>query len=623
MLNTIHLYPNAEEENFNVSFLTSANDISIEDLVVMNMKEFEVIQNITILGYYLETDPEKIDINEHTININYKRKSDRLDIPKYKYLNPDRVAEMVFTIEIKTNVNQKIITKKILIPVEYNGFYYIGNKKWKTEWQLCDASTYNQRGKITLKSRMPIIIYQTKHRPIMDLEGMIHDTRTYSYALNSKSRFNSAKPKPKFINPMMIYSAKMGLEEAIVYMGAGPDISILSRSKAEYKEYDNLDEFYYFNINEVVFRVDKYMMDTNKHIASIVGMLKSLESNEFPVSYALLSNFEEEKQYWRCRIGYVGAAKSKNLLSFLEKGNTTIKMFERLLDNVTQMNLRLEEPYKRDIYALMKWMLYEFDNLKTRNNMDLNNKRIRKAEYIVQPTLGKKIAENIIKIIEKSGKSSQNIIDTLLEGFNFPSDIIISGMRSNGYLIKSDELVNDFTALSDLYYSSKGPNSLGENSSKMISQKYRNIHPSFMGSIDINVSSNSDVGMSGAFTPFVKLYNNFYFTPEGEPDQEMYMLAKDHDAHYKEIGYDKMQTPEDVSFDNYDEYLEYLKNKARPKRLDPEVIKIVEKVTDPFVPVVSKATITREDALQAEESSEDENQMDDSEDNEVNESEGE
>jgi len=623
MLNSIHLYPNAEEENFNVSFLTSANDISIEDLVVMNMKEFEVIQNITILGYYLETDPEKIDINEHTININYKRKSDRLDIPKYKYLNPDRVAEMVFTIEIKTNVNQKIITKKILIPVEYNGFYYIGNKKWKTEWQLCDASTYNQRGKITLKSRMPIIIYQTKHRPIMDLEGMIHDTRTYSYALNSKSRFNSAKPKPKFINPMMIYASKMGLEEAIVYMGAGPDISIISRSKAEYKEYDNLDEFYYFNINEVVFRVDKHMMDTNKHIASIVGMLKSLESNEFPVSYALLSNFEEEKQYWRCRIGYVGAAKSKNLLSFLEKGNTTIKMFERLLDNVTQMNLRLEEPYKRDIYALMKWMLYEFDNLKTRNNMDLNNKRIRKAEYIVQPTLGKKIAENIIKIIEKSGKSSQNIIDTLLEGFNFPSDIIISGMRSNGYLIKSDELVNDFTALSDLYYSSKGPNSLGENSSKMISQKYRNIHPSFMGSIDINVSSNSDVGMSGAFTPFVKLYNNFYFTPEGEPDQEMYMLAKDHDAHYKEIGYDKMQTPEEVSFDSYDDYLEYLKNKARPKRLDPEVIKIVEKVTDPFVPVVSKTTITREDALQTEDVSEDDSQVEESEDTEVNESEGE
>lgn len=602
MLNTIHMYPNPEEENFNVDFLTSANDISIEDLVVMNMMEFEVIENITILGYYLETDPEKIDLNEHTININYKRKSDKLDIPKFKFINPDRIAEMVFTIQVKTNMNEKVITKKILIPVEYDGFYYIGNKKWKVEWQLCDASTYNQRGKITLKSRMPFIIYQSKHRPIMDMDGTIHDVRTYSYALNSKSRFGTSKPKVKYINPMMIYAAKMGLEQAIIYMCAGPDIEILPKSLAEYKEFDRKDEFYYFNIDEVVFRVDQYMMDTNKHIASVVGMLKSMESSEFPVSYALLSNFEDEKVYWRCRIGYVGAAKSKNLMSFLEKGNTTIKMFERLLDSVTQLNLRLEDPYKEDIYTLMRWMIFEFDTLKTRNNMDLNNKRIRKNEHIVQPTLGKKIAENIIKILERAGKSNMNVIDTLLEGFNFPSDIIISGMKSNGYLVKSDDLVNDFTSLSDLYYSCKGPNSLGENSSKMISQKYRNIHPSFMGRIDINVSSNSDVGMSGAFTPFVKLYDKFYFTPQREPDHEMFHLRQEQKEHYSEIGYDKMITPEeDINFDTYEEYLEFLRHKEKPERLKPEVIQIVEKVTDPFVPVVPIASTT---VVQDDESSE-------------------
>lgn len=606
MLNTIHMYPNPEEENFNVDFLTSANDISIEDLVVMNMMEFEVIENITILGYYLETDPEKIDLNEHTININYKRKSDKLDIPKFKFINPDRIAEMVFTIQVKTNMNEKVITKKILIPIEYDGFYYIGNKKWKAEWQLCDASTYNQRGKITLKSRMPFIIYQSKHRPIMDMDGTIHDVRTYSYALNSKSRFG-ARPKVKYINPMMIYASKMGLEQAIVYMCAGPDIQILPKSIAEYKEFDRKDEFYYFNIDEVVFRVDQYMMDNNKHIASVVGMLKSMESNEFPVSYALLSNFEDEKVYWRCRIGYVGAVKSKNLMSFLEKGNTTIKMFERLLDKVTQLNLRLEDPYKEDIYSLMRWVIFEFDNLKTRNNMDLNNKRIRKNEYIVQPTLGKKITENIIKILERAGKSNMNVIDTLLEGFNFPSDIIISGMRSNGYLVKSDDLVNDFTSLSDLYYSCKGPNSLGENSSKMISQKYRNIHPSFMGRVDINVSSNSDVGMSGAFTPFVKLYDKFYFTPQREPDQEMYNLRQEQKEHYSEIGYDKMLTPEeDIDFNTYDEYLEFLRHKEKPERLKPEVIQIVEKVTDPFVPVVPIAsnTVVQDDEQSADKSPE-------------------
>lgn len=133
-------------------------------------------------------------------------------------------------------------------------------------------------------------------------------------------------------------------------------------------------------------------------------------------------------------------------------------MVERLLDTVTRIDLRLDDVYKNDIYALMRWMIFEFDNLKTRNNMDLHNKRIRKNEYIVGSTLGKKIAENINKIIEKQSKSKMNTMDTLLESFNFASDIIVNGMRNNGDLVKSDELVNDFTALQDMYFSAKGPN---------------------------------------------------------------------------------------------------------------------------------------------------------------------
>ena len=70
----------------------------------------------------------------------------------------------------------------------------------------------------------------------------------------------------------------------------------------------------------------------------------------------------------------------------------------------------------------------------------------------------KKIAENINKIIEKQSKSKMNTMDTLLESFNFASDIIVNGMRNNGDLVKSDELVNDFTALQDMYFSAKGPN---------------------------------------------------------------------------------------------------------------------------------------------------------------------
>ena len=103
-------------------------------------------------------------------------------------------------------------------------------------------------------------------------------------------------------------------------------------------------------------------------------------------------------------------------------------------------------------------MILDFDALKNRNNLDLDNKRIRKNEYIVMSSLGKKISENINKIIEKKSKSKLNTMDTLLELFNFSSDIIINGMRNINDLVKSDEQVNDMSWLQDLAFSCKGPN---------------------------------------------------------------------------------------------------------------------------------------------------------------------
>ena len=123
--------------------------------------------------------------------------------------------------------------------------------------------------------------------------------------------------------------------------------------------------------------------------------------------------------------------------------------------------------------------------------------------------------------------------------------------------------------------------SLGEQSSKMISQKYRNIHPSYIGAIDINVSSNSDVGMSGAFTPFVKIYDKYYFTPDREPCMAMYNLRQEQKNFYDKVGKDQMlyQDPE-VSFNSYDDYLTFMKEEGQNPGLKPEPIRIVEKEPD-------------------------------------------
>lgn len=458
MLNLIHEYRNPMVKEWNEEFLSSENDLPISEYVVLAMKEFEAIENIEILSYEVIMDPDDVDLNEHSININYKKKSGVYDIPKFKYLNTNRCGEIKFKIRIKTNMHEKIITKKILIPIEYEGFYTINNKRWKTLWQLVDASTYSQRGKITLKSRMPIIIYQHKKRPIADVCGEIVEHCNYSYALNSKVRRGASRVKTKFINPLMIFIVKIGIAKSIEFFGLKGIIEIVDYFDAtKYEEehnYPDLEIWRYFNINNVLFRVNRILEDEVKFIGSFVGMLVSLANSDFPVTYENLN----DRVYWTCRIGYIGSIKSKNLMTFMEKGKTTIYMVERLLDSVTRMNLRLPDIYKSNIYYILRWMILDFDALKNRNNLDLNNKRIRKNEYIVMSSLGKKISENINKIIEKKSKSKLNTMDTLLELFNFSSDIIINGMRNINDLVKSDENVNDMTWLQDLSFSAKGPN---------------------------------------------------------------------------------------------------------------------------------------------------------------------
>lgn len=509
MLNYIHEYPNPAVDEFNEDFIYARDDITYEELVTMVMRDFETVENIEILKIETITDQDEIDYNRHTININFKKKRlDNIEIPKNKFVTDTRYAEMVFTIRITTNLNQAVITKRILIPVEEDGVCLINSKIWKPIWQLCDANTYTQRGKVTFKSRMPIIIYQTKNRMITDTSGREWNLTSHSYALDTKNKRRGSKKKTKFINPMMIFAAKMGMRRAIKFFDMEGIIELVDSIDT-----DVLDLYTYFAIDQVYIRIPTQLMENYEMVRNVVCLMIYCGNRDFPLTWDLL----EDKEYWVCRIGYIGSVKNKNIMSFRDKGYTTIHMIERLYDTISEKNLRLPGVYKQNVYYILYWMILNFNTLKSRNNMDMNNKRIRRHEYIVMSSLGKKVSENINKLIEKKSKSKMNTMDTLLELFNFPSDIILSGMKNIGDVVKNDDIVNDMSFLQELAYSSKGPNSLGETSSKMISAKYRYLHPSQLGILDLNVSSNSDPGMSGSFVPFVKLYDGFFFNPNPDP----------------------------------------------------------------------------------------------------------
>lgn len=562
MLDYISLYPNKYAEGFNDEFLMGSDDPSLEDFIIMAMREFEAIENIKIEDIKVVKDQSQIDINEHTININYKRKDiSAIEYPKFKYMADSRYGEVIFKIRIATNLSEEVITKKILFPIEVDGSYLNSDKKMMAIYQLIDASTYNQRGKITLKSRMPIIIYYNSHRILQDVNGTEFIMPSYSYALNTKSKRPGAKSRTKFINPIALYCAKMGMQNTIEFFGMKDIVEIVS----DFKESDK-DHYYFFELDDTFVKVDSYLFDKYDMVRSFTCMCVNLRCRDFPVTVNNLEN----KEYWICRIGYIGSAKNKNILSFKEKGITTIYMVERLLDQITANNLRLPDVYKYNIYFVLYWMITNYADIKKKSNMDMANKRIRRNEYIVLSSLGKKVNENINKLVEKKSKSKMNTMDTLLELFNFNSDIIVSGMRNLNDLVKSDDVVNDMTFLETLCYSAKGFQSQASENSKMLATKYRYLDPSMVGRTDINVSSNSDIGTSGMFTPFVKTYNTFYFTPEVEPCQIRYAFDKSLvENEHKEIGFD---------ITSFDSYIDSIREKSKFfDLLKYEEIRIVEK----------------------------------------------
>lgn len=519
---------NPLEDEYNVGLLTGDIDYSLEELVDITMHEAEAISNIKIEEVTIERDMDKIDLNEHKVNINFKKKNPEVDIPKFKYIQDGYYEEMSFKIRITTNLNEKVIVKKILVPVKVDGFYIINGKKAKAVWQLCEASVYTQRGKITLKSRMPIIMYRGKCHHMKDINGTEYEFLPYSYAMEIKSRRRGGavgKNKNRYINPMMIFSAKMGMFNALKFMGVSHAIDIVTKVKKD-------EEFYlYFKLDEVFVKVDKAAFDESVIIRSIVGMLMYLAAPHHPVEWDNL----EDHDYWICRLGYIGAI-DNNLEKYREKGKTTLLMIERPLDELTKMNLRLPEPYKASIYTIIRWMIYEFDNLKVKVNIDMNNKRLRRNEAIIKATLGRKLSENINKVISKKSSSRDNNMETLLEIFSFPSSIIVNGMNNLNDIIKPDDMVNDLTILQDMAFTAKGPESLGENSTKNVKTSQRDLHLSMLGKIDLNCTSNSDVGLSGSLTPFVKMYDGMFFSPEKEPCSTMYDTVKfiqenSHDVH--------------------------------------------------------------------------------------------
>ena len=84
----------------------------------------------------------------------------------------------------------------------------------------------------------------------------------------------------------------------------------------------------------------------------------------------------------------------------------------------TKKVLKVPQYHSEDIYALLRWMMQEFNELRLKDNCDLSNKRLRCNEYIAS-LLTKEFSKRLNRIISMGDKVA---IDNIRELFKFPGD---------------------------------------------------------------------------------------------------------------------------------------------------------------------------------------------------------
>ena len=230
--------------------------------------------------------------------------------------------------------------------------------------------------------------------------------------------------------------------------------------------------------NNIYIRVVKDFFLKHKYVKSVVAMIKQLFNNRTTILQI------DSKDYYLELIGK-GQSVSK-LTDAKAKGLTTLQFFQRMLDINTQLILKLDPVNKKDIFALIRCLIQNFDEFRSKDNMDMAYKRLRSPEFIgVQYTT--LISKRFIRVISQKTIT----LKALEQIFAFNGNSLISSIIKSGLLVYDDKM-NDLDAILKLKWTMKGQNSLGNKNSKKLISKYRVLDPSKLGIQDIIAIGNSD-----------------------------------------------------------------------------------------------------------------------------------
>ena len=189
--------------------------------------------------------------------------------------------------------------------------------------------------------------------------------------------------------------------------------------------------------SDIVVSVDRIVFEKEPYLRSIVGcLIKLFEDTKIP--YEKIDDWET----WMMIVG------GKNTV---RRGIYQHIFFNRLLDDVTRKELKINDYDKQNIYYLLRYVLENFAILWQKDNLSMINKRLRCAEYL-STLITAEISKRINRLVSLGDKAT---IKEFINIFKFPNDIFISRLAGSGVL-RYAETVNDLDSYASVMYTKKG-----------------------------------------------------------------------------------------------------------------------------------------------------------------------
>ena len=494
----IRAFNDSYREPFNEVLFERSDDEIIEELkkvilscersryFILKVQKFTVIEDYqTIIEMLREQERIKSDSKDKDFNrydyIALKNSDIKLLVVDYfiKVMHPKKDAP-----------GEKVLRVLIMVPRFVDKYYFkIFGNYYCPKYQIVDGSTYNNANSnakcqnITFKS---LFMATRIYKYIVDFNFENTDAPIRGCYYNS-CIFSKTVPVMKYI------LARYGLLGAMTALGV-PEVYL-------HNENPNNDNWYTLKKHNVFISIPKFLFDNDVVAQSLMYTIYlSITNKEFTAETVWTHKF------WLRSLGESYSNKTP------EKGVSVLESLESIYDIPTKESLRLPEEHKKDIYCVIIWIIREFAKLRQKNNLDIGTKRRRMAEYIAS-LYAMKQSSGMFSFSDEGYNIQISQIEKRI--FTFPDYLLKAITRDR--LINSKNNVNDLDAFSAIKWSFKGISGLGETKDSSIPQGYKQVHPSHLGRIDLDSSSNNDPGMTGMLCPMTPTFDN-YFSDYSEPN---------------------------------------------------------------------------------------------------------